>query len=76
MSLSFFVSAWAVKEVQVKMAHKAIGIEDRRMKNESIREGSRFYQLKVEKQEARRLAGLRFSVKRIGNALLDLVNYY
>lgn len=58
MSLSFLVSAWAVKEVQVKMAHKAIGVEDRRMKNESIREGSRFYQLKVEKQEARRWAGL------------------
>lgn len=42
MSLSFLVSAWAVKEVQVKMAHKAIGIEDRRMKTSPFERGADF----------------------------------
>lgn len=42
MSLSFLVSAWAVKEMQVKMAHKASGIEDRRMKTSPFERGADF----------------------------------
>lgn len=42
MSLSFLVSAWAVKKVQVKMAQKASGIEDRRMKTSPFEGGTDF----------------------------------
>jgi hypothetical protein len=70
MSLSFLVSAWAVKEMQVKMAHKASGIEDRRMKTSPFeREGTDFIISSWRYKKPGAGPGSYSSVERIWNAL-------